>query len=49
LKLLGTTFPCYIALATLVLNIVVATVLSPVFNAIASDKANDVTRVADYV
>jgi SSS family solute:Na+ symporter len=49
LKLLGTTFPCYIALATLVLNIVVATVLSPVFNAVASDKANDVTRVADYV
>jgi SSS family solute:Na+ symporter len=49
LKLLGTTFPCYIALATLVLNIVVATVLSPVFNAVASDKANDATRVADYV
>jgi hypothetical protein len=28
---------------------VVATVLSPVFNAVASDKANDATRVADYV
>jgi len=27
----------------------VATVVSPVFNAVASDKANDVTRVADYV
>jgi SSS family solute:Na+ symporter len=49
LKILGVTFPCYIALATLVLNIAVATVLSLVFNAIASDRGNDVTRVADYV
>ena len=49
LKILGTTFPCYIALAMLVLNIAVATVLSLVFNALASDKQNDVTRVADYV
>ena len=49
LSFLGVTFPCYIALATLVLNIVVATVLSLALNAVASDKANDVTRVADYV
>ena len=49
LKLLGTTFPCYIAIAALVLNLVVAAVLSLVFNAVASDKHNDVTRVADYV
>jgi solute:Na+ symporter, SSS family len=49
LKLLGTTFPCYIALAALALNLVVAAVLSLVFNAVASDKHNDVTRVADYV
>jgi SSS family solute:Na+ symporter len=49
LHLFGTTFPCYIALAMLVLNIIVATVLSLVFNAIASDRQNDVTRVADYV
>jgi SSS family solute:Na+ symporter len=49
LKLLGTTFPCYIAIAALVLNLVVAGVLSLVFNAVASDKHNDVTRVADYV
>ena len=49
LKLLGTTFPCYIAIAALVLNLLVAAVLSLVFNAVASDKHNDVTRVADYV
>src|ERR1700722_19294099 len=48
LKVLGTTFPCYIALATLVLNIVVATALSLVFNAIVPDKADDMTQAADY-
>jgi solute:Na+ symporter, SSS family len=48
LKILGTTFPCYIALATLVLNLVVATVLSLVFNAVVPDKARDMTRAADY-
>jgi solute:Na+ symporter, SSS family len=41
------TFPCYIALATLVLNLVVAAVLTPVFNAIA-DKAADETLASDY-
>jgi SSS family solute:Na+ symporter len=49
LTFMGTTFPCYIALSTLVLNIVVATVLSLVLNAVASDKQHDVTQVADYV
>jgi SSS family solute:Na+ symporter len=49
LQILGTTFPCYIALAGLVLNLAVATVLSLFFNAVASDRANDVTKVADYV
>jgi solute:Na+ symporter, SSS family len=49
LHILGTTFPCYIALATLVLNIVVSTVLSFVLNAVAPDKAPDITQVADYV
>jgi solute:Na+ symporter, SSS family len=49
LHFFGTTFPCYIALAMLVLNIIVATVLSLLFNAVASDRQNDVTRVADYV
>jgi hypothetical protein len=32
----------------LVLNVAVATVLSLVFNAVAPDKAHDVTRAADY-
>jgi solute:Na+ symporter, SSS family len=48
LKFMGTTFPCYIALAMLVLNIVVASVLSLVFNAVVPDKAHDMTRAADY-
>ncbi len=48
LKFMGMTFPCYIALATLVLNIVVSTILSLVFNAVAPDKT-DATLAADYV
>ena len=46
---LGFTLPSYIALATVVINIVVATVLSVVFNAIASDRGSDETEAADYV
>ena len=34
---LGLTVPCYIALATLLLNLIVSTVLSQVLNAVASD------------
>ena len=49
IQFMGTTFPCYIALATLVLNIVVSTVLSLVFNAVAPDRAGDRTVAADYV
>ena len=49
LHIFGTTFPCYIALAMLVLNILVATVLSLVLNAVAPDRSHDVTQVADYV
>ena len=49
LKIMGTTFPCYIALATLVLNLVVSTVLSLVLNAVAPDRENDATVAADYV
>ena len=45
----GMTFPCYIALATFVVNVAVATVLSPVFHAIASDRTADITVPADYV
>jgi SSS family solute:Na+ symporter len=48
LQFMGTTFPCYIALAMLVLNIVVATVLSLVFNAVVPDKSHDMTQAADY-
>ncbi len=48
LRIFGTTFPCYIALAMLLLNIAVAAVLSLVFNAVASDRARDVTQAADY-
>jgi solute:Na+ symporter, SSS family len=48
LHFMGTTFPCYTALATLVLNIAVATVLSLVFNAVVPDKTHDMTSAADY-
>ena len=48
LTILGTTVPCYIALASLVVNVVVAVVLSLVFNAVASDRHNDVTVAGDY-
>jgi SSS family solute:Na+ symporter len=43
----GWTFPSYIALSTLVLNLIVAAALTPVFNAIA-DKAADETLASDY-
>jgi solute:Na+ symporter, SSS family len=49
LKFMGTTFPCYIALAALAVNLVVSFVLSLVLNATASDRANDATAAADYV
>lgn len=46
--ILGYTVPSYIAFATVILNAVVAAVLSVPFNAIASDRARDATRAADY-
>jgi solute:Na+ symporter, SSS family len=46
---LGYTLPSYIALATVIVNAVVAAVLSLLFNAIASDRASDETSLADYV
>ena len=49
LNILGTTIPCYIALATLILNLVVSAVLSLVFNLMAPDRQNDETLAADYV
>jgi SSS family solute:Na+ symporter len=47
--ILGLTVPCYIALATLILNLVVSAVLSVVLNAVASDRHQDATAAADYV
>jgi solute:Na+ symporter, SSS family len=43
----GWTFPSYIALSTLVLNLIVAAVLTPVFNAIAHAAADE-TLASDY-
>jgi hypothetical protein len=43
----GWTFPSYIALSTLVVNLIVAAALTPVFNAI-SHKAADETLASDY-
>jgi solute:Na+ symporter, SSS family len=48
LHILGTVVPCYIALSSLVVNLVIAAVLSPMLNAIAPDRARDVTVAADY-
>ncbi len=49
LRLLGVAFPCYIAVIAVVVNIVVAVVLSVFLNAVASDRASDVTTATDYV
>lgn len=47
--LFGYTVPSYIALATLILNIVVAFVLSLPLNIIANDRHKDETNAADYL
>ena len=47
--ILGYTLPSYIALATVILNAIVAAILSPPLNAIASDRTRDVTVAADYI
>ena len=46
---LGVTLPSYIALATVLVNALVAAVLSLPLNAMASDRAGDETVAADYV
>jgi hypothetical protein len=46
--ILGTTVRCYIALASLVANIIVAAVLSLVLNVVWSDRHRDVTVASDY-
>jgi solute:Na+ symporter, SSS family len=48
LHIMGTTVPCYIALASLVVNVVVAFVLSLFLNAVWSDRHKDVTIASDY-
>jgi solute:Na+ symporter, SSS family len=49
LQFAGYTFPGYTALYTVILNIVVATVLTPVFNAISAQRAPfDETVASDY-
>ena len=44
----GVTFPCYIALATFILNVVVSVGLSLLFNAFAPDRIEDITVAEDY-
>ena len=44
----GFTFPGYTALYTLVLNLVVAIVLTPAFNAVRRSDPVDATAPADY-
>jgi len=46
--LFGTTIPCYIALSSLVANLVVTVVLSLLFNPVLSDRHRDVTAAGDY-
>ena len=48
LRLFGTVVPCYIALASLVVNLALAVVLSVVFNLVRSDRHRDVTVAGDY-
>jgi len=48
LHILGWTIPCYAALSSLVLNIVVSVVLSGLFNAISRTR-EDATMAEDYV
>ncbi len=48
LHIAGVSFPCYAALASLVVNIAVSFVLSLVLNQVASDRHHDVTVAEDY-
>ncbi len=48
-NLFGVTIPCYIALSSLIVNIVVAAVLSVIFHAVSSDRHKDLTVATDYV
>ncbi len=48
LHLFGVTVPCYIALSSLIVNVVVSVVLSVIFHAVASDRHKDMTVAEDY-
>jgi SSS family solute:Na+ symporter len=45
----GITIPSYIAFATVLLNALIAFILSPILNALAPDRAQDKTVALDYV
>jgi len=45
----GFVVPCYIAVSTLILNIVLSAVCSPVFNAMALGADGDATMAEDYI
>jgi hypothetical protein len=48
IDLFGVTIPCYAAVSTLVVNIVIAVVLSALFNALSKAPRADATVAADY-
>jgi solute:Na+ symporter, SSS family len=48
LHIAGVSFPCYAALASLVVNLLVSFVLSLFLNQVASDRDQDVTVAEDY-
>ena len=48
LHIMGVTVPCYAALASVVVNVVVSFVLSLFLNAVWSDRHKDVTVASDY-
>jgi solute:Na+ symporter, SSS family len=48
LHFFGTTFPCYPAIASVVVNVLVAWVVSLYLNRVASDRKHDVTVAEDY-
>jgi SSS family solute:Na+ symporter len=49
LHILGYTVPCYIALATVILNIAISALLTLVFHRTAPDRHVDETQSMDYV
>ncbi|HSU06979.1 MAG TPA: sodium:solute symporter, partial [Acetobacteraceae bacterium] len=48
ITIFGTTIPCYIALSSLIVNLIVSVVLSLLFNPVLSDRHRDVTVASDY-